>query len=104
MVAASSVRLCVHLQPHARHNRIVGREGDVIKAQVHAPAVAGAANAALIELLAQTLGVPRRALRIVRGKTSRTKLVEVQTDDVNACERLLAATLLASVDKKRMAD
>ena len=104
MPAPSALRLCIRLQPRARHNRILGREGDVIKAQVHAPPVAGAANAALIELLARTLGTPRRAIRIVRGEGSRTKLVEVQTQDVNACEQRLAAALFASVDKKRGGD
>ncbi len=104
MAPPSALQLCIRLQPRARHNRIVGRDGDVIKAQVHAPPVDGAANAALIDLLAQILGTPRRAIRIVRGDTSRTKLVEVQTQDVSACEQRLAATLLASVDKKRGGD
>ena len=103
-VPPSALRLSVRLQPRARGNRIVGRDGDVIKAQVHAPPVAGAANAALIELLAETLGTPRRAIRIVRGETGRTKLIEVRTTDVSACEQRLAAALLASVDKKRGGD
>lgn len=100
----SALRLSIHLQPRARGNRLVSRTGDVIKAQVHAPAVAGAANAALIELLAETLGAPRRAIRIVRGETSRTKLVEVRTSDVGACEQRLASALQAHVDKKRAGD
>lgn len=104
MATPSALRLCVQLQPRARHNRIVGRDGNLIKAQVHAPPIDGAANEALIDLLAHILGTPRRAIRIVRGDTSRTKLVEVQTHDVNACEQRLAATLQASVDKKRGGD
>jgi len=98
------LRLAVQVQPRARHNRIVGRNGNVIKAQVHAPPIGGAANAALIDLLAETLGTPRRAIRIVRGESSRTKLVEVQSGDLCACEQRLAAALRASVDKKRGAD
>jgi uncharacterized protein (TIGR00251 family) len=104
MLAPSALRLCVRLQPRARRTRLAGRNGDVIKAQVHAPPVAGAANAALIDLLAETLDMPRAAIRIVRGETSRTKLVEVRTSDVAACEQRLAAALLASVDKKRSGD
>jgi uncharacterized protein (TIGR00251 family) len=98
------MRLCVRLQPRARHNRIVGRDGDVIKAQVHAPPIGGAANAALIDLLAETLGTSRRAIRIVRGESSRTKLVEVQSGDLRACEQRLAAALRPSVDKEPGAD
>lgn len=88
-----SWRLQVHLQPRASRNRIVGRHGEGIKVQVHAPPVAGAANAALIELLADTLGVPRRAVSILRGETGRIKLVEVRSSDVAACRLRLEAAL-----------
>ena len=100
MAQPSTLRLQVHLQPRASRNRIVSRQDDTIKVQVHAPPVAGAANAALIELLAETLGVPRRAIRIVRGKTGRTKLIEVQSSDVAACRQRLAQALQPRVDKQ----
>ena len=90
---ATTLRLRVHLQPRASRNRIVGRHGDRIKIQVHAPAVEGAANAALIELLAETFGVPRHAVRILQGAQSRTKLVEVDSDDPAACGRRLEEAL-----------
>ncbi len=92
-------RLRVRLQPRARQNRIVGRHGDAIKVQVHAPPVEGAANAALIEVLAAALGVPRRAIHIVRGASSHTKLVEIHGSDVATCERRLQEALRARVDK-----
>ncbi len=93
-------RLQIQLQPRASQNRIVGRHGDVLKVQVHAPPVEGAANAALIELLAAALAVPRRAVRIIRGATSRTKLIEVDLDGVTAAFRLEKA-LEARVDKQK---
>jgi uncharacterized protein YggU (UPF0235/DUF167 family) len=49
----------------------------VLRARVAAPAVDGAANEALIRLLADELGVPRRDVRLVSGTTGRTKLVAV---------------------------
>ena len=49
----------------------------VLRARVGAPAVEGAANNALIRLIADTLGVARRDVRIVAGATSRQKLVVV---------------------------
>jgi uncharacterized protein YggU (UPF0235/DUF167 family) len=49
----------------------------VLRARVAAPAVDGAANEALIRLLADALGVPRRDVRLVSGTTGRTKLVAV---------------------------
>ena len=49
----------------------------VLRARVTAPAVAGAANQALVRLLADELGVGRRSVRIVAGAAGRQKLVVV---------------------------
>ena len=56
----------------------------VLRARVGAPAVEGAANNALIRLIAETLGVARRDVRIVAGATSRQKLVVVDGVSVEA--------------------
>ena len=52
----------------------------VLRARVAAPPVEGAANHALLRLLADELGVARRSVRLVAGAAGRTKLVVV--DDV----------------------
>ena len=49
----------------------------VLRAHVGAPAVEGAANNALIRMIAEELGVSRRDVRIVAGAQSRQKLVVV---------------------------
>lgn len=95
----STFRLQVHLQPRAARTRIVGQYGNAIKMQVHAPPVDGAANAAVIDVLAAALAVPRRAVRIVSGKTSRDKLVEIEAADPSACRQRLDALLQPRVDK-----
>lgn len=51
--------------------------GDAIKIRLEAPPVDDAANAALMELLAEALRVPRSAVRILSGTRARSKLVEV---------------------------
>ena len=98
------LRLQVHLQPRAAHDRVVGRHGGAVKIQVRAAPVDGAANAALIKLLAGELRVPRSAVRIVRGTTGRNKLVEITTNDAAACERRLAQAQGPCVDKAEVAD
>ena len=98
------LRIRVHLQPRAAHTRIVGRHGDAIKIQVHAPPVDGAANAALVELLATVLEVPRRAIRIVQGTSNRDKVVELRVNDPEACQLRLRALLRDRVDKTGAGD
>jgi uncharacterized protein YggU (UPF0235/DUF167 family) len=52
--------------------------------------VDGAANEALVALLAEELGVPRRDVRIVHGATSRTKVVEIEGTTADAVRALAA--------------
>jgi uncharacterized protein len=93
-------RLQIHLQPRAARDRIVGWHAEALKVQVHAPPVDGAANAALVKLLARTLDVPRRAVRILQGSASRTKVVEVDLDNPAEARRRIDAALRALVDKR----
>lgn len=70
--------LRVRLTPRSGRNEIVRVEGDVLHARVTAPPVDGAANRALLELLAGALGVRKTALRIQSGETSREKRVRIE--------------------------
>ncbi len=105
--ARAGVRLQVQIRPRAAHDRVVGRQGDVVKVHVQAPPVAGAANAALVDLLAEVLGVPRRTIRIVHGASARHKLVEIQTADPDLCWRRLEQAFKAfkaRIDKRPVCD
>ena len=73
--ARDGVQLAIKLQPRAAKNEIVGPLGHELKIKVTAPPVDAAANQALIDLLAETLGCPRGAIHILRGQTSRHKTV-----------------------------
>ena len=74
----SVVRFRVHVQPRASRTEIVGVHGTALKVRLHSPPVDGAANEELVAFLAKTLGVSRRAVRIVSGQSSRGKTVEVE--------------------------
>jgi uncharacterized protein len=82
------VRFAVRVQPRASRSEIVGVHGDAMKIRLSAPPVDGAANEALIELIAEVLGVGRRAVRIVSGESSRSKVVEVEGVTAAAVLRL----------------
>jgi uncharacterized protein YggU (UPF0235/DUF167 family) len=73
----SDVRFAVRLTPRAAIERVEDVVDGVLKVRVMAPAVEGAANLALIRLLADELGIARRDVRIVAGAGSRQKLVVV---------------------------
>lgn len=76
-MSATDARFAVRLAPRSSSNRIDGVLDGVLRVRVTAPAVEGAANAALLALLAEELDVARRDVRIVAGAASRQKLVVV---------------------------
>jgi uncharacterized protein (TIGR00251 family) len=67
------VVLDVHAQPGARRTAVVGEHGGRLKIAVAAPPLDGRANLALIELLSEQLGLPRRAVTLEAGDFSREK-------------------------------
>ena len=79
--------LKVRVQPKASSNRVVGYHGDTLRVQVTALPQDGKANAAVVALLAETLGVPKSRVRIVRGHTARDKVVTVGSLTVAEVER-----------------
>jgi len=73
-----SFLLRVRLTPRAGRSQIDDWDGDLLRVRVAAPPVEGKANDALLRLLAEALGVPPSRLRLVRGRTSREKVVAVE--------------------------
>jgi uncharacterized protein (TIGR00251 family) len=71
------IRLKVRVIPNARKNAVVGFTDDELRLKLHAPAVEGKANAALIEYLSELTQVPRSKIRIKVGEKARTKLIEL---------------------------
>jgi len=70
--------IAIRLQPRAKREEIVGERGEAIVVRVTAPPVDGKANAALCALIARKLRVSSSRVAIVRGQTSRDKVVRVQ--------------------------
>lgn len=68
----------VRVQPGGKKDVIVGEWGGRLKVQVKAPPEKGRANEAVIELLAERLGLRRSSIRIISGVSSRDKKVLLQ--------------------------
>lgn len=75
--ADGGVTFAVRVAPRSSRSQIVGVAGGALKIKLTAPPVEGAANAALIEFVAEWLGVRRSAVSIVSGNKTRIKLVRV---------------------------
>ncbi|MDB6059673.1 MAG: hypothetical protein JWO95_3517 [Verrucomicrobiales bacterium] len=69
--------IAIKVQPRASKNEIGPALGDELKIKVTAPPVDAAANEAVIELLADTLGCARSKVQITKGQTSRHKTIFV---------------------------
>jgi uncharacterized protein (TIGR00251 family) len=83
---SGGVQFPVRIQPRASSSGVVGIHGEALKVRVTAPPVDGSANEMLVKVLAGTFGVPAKAITILSGATSRTKLVRVEgvtSDDVS---------------------
>ena len=68
----------VRLTPRAARNEVTGWRDGFLLVRLTAPPVEGAANAALVRLLASALGLPKGAVRIVAGLKSRDKTVAIE--------------------------
>lgn len=84
------VELTVWVQPGAQRTGIVGHHGDAVKIRVAAQAKEGLANKALVELLAESLGISKTQIQIVRGEKSRKKTVLIRGLNGEDLKRKLA--------------
>lgn len=80
--------IAVHAQPGAKKSVVAGLHGEALKIRVAAPPVEGKANDALTAFVAKALGLPRRTVSIVKGESSREKLLLI-TDPATDPTRLL---------------
>ena len=88
------MRLAVRVTPKGGRDGVDGWALDPVgrpylKIRVSAPPSEGAANAALVVLLAKTLKRPKSALRIVSGESARLKLLEIDGLDEPAAHAVL---------------
>jgi|ERR1051325_7941276 uncharacterized protein (TIGR00251 family) len=76
-IESDGVVLSVKVQPRASANEIGEALGNELRIKVTAPPVDSAANEALVRLLAEILDCPRNRIELIRGNTSRHKVLKV---------------------------
>src|SRR5215471_6340485 len=80
----------IQVVPRSSRGGVGPMVGDRLRVAVTAPPVDGAANAAVIEALAEAFGVRRAAVSILRGQTGRRKTVRIDGATRAALDRLLS--------------
>lgn len=88
-MAKPSTRLRLRVSPGARRTELAGRHGDGWKIRVSAPPERGRANDAVLDLLAETVELPRRSLSIVSGQNAREKVILMEGIGPAEAERRL---------------
>lgn len=91
------MRLEIHVRPGASQAGVGGGHDGALVVRVVEPADRGRATAAALRAVADALGVPRRSVALVRGATSRRKVVAVDVTGAGegAGEEAVAARLAA---------
>ena len=75
--SSQSILLKLKIHPGAKRSKVNGYFGDALKIDLQAPPVDGKANAALLKFLAEILKLPKSAVELKSGDTSRDKVVRI---------------------------
>ncbi|HIJ79665.1 MAG: DUF167 family protein [Desulfobulbaceae bacterium] len=88
-----SVTIALYIQPKASRNRIVGLHGNALKLSITAPPVDGKANEAVSKFIAKLFKVPKTAVDIVSGQSSRNKRIRLETISLAEAEAIIQSQL-----------
>ena len=89
-VHAEGVRLAVQVAANAKKTEVIGVADDLLKIKLHAQPIEGKANDALVRFIAAQLQVPRTAVSVTHGLTSKRKLLLVRSTALSLDEVLQA--------------
>jgi uncharacterized protein len=92
--AKGGAALAIRVTPRARNNEIVEVQSDgTVRIRLTAPPVEGKVNEALVDFLAEVLGVPKTHIQIVAGASGRDKLVTIDDLDARSVHEKILASL-----------
>ncbi|MDD4874403.1 MAG: DUF167 domain-containing protein [Dehalococcoidales bacterium] len=89
----TTAKIAVQISPGASKNEITGIVNDILRIKIAAPPVKGKANKELIDYLSHLLCISKDRLDILKGHTSKNKLISIDgLSKVSALEKLLSST------------
>ena len=80
----------VRVVPRASRSELVGEQRGALRVRIAAPPVEGAANKELIKLLSKSFKLPKNAVQIISGLTSRNKIVRIKGADAIRLQQLIS--------------
>jgi hypothetical protein len=83
------IRIEIKVQPRSSKNQLAGEQEGALKIKLTAAPVDGEANQALISFLSASFKIPKKNITLLKGETSRHKLVEIIGMDKNQLIPLL---------------
>jgi uncharacterized protein (TIGR00251 family) len=90
---AEGATLAVRAQPGARKNAVLGEHSGALKIAVTAPPEDGRANAALVDVLCDWLGLKRSQIELSSGATNRNKVFLIRAVTVEGLTALISSKL-----------
>ena len=80
----------VRIVPRASRSEIAGEQSGALRVRIAAAPIEGAANQELIKLLAKSFKLPKSAVQIISGSTSKNKVVRIQGVDATKLQQLIS--------------
>jgi hypothetical protein len=91
-------KLKIRVRPRARRNEVVALTDGVVELRVAASPRKGQANAEMVSYLARLLGIAKGDVRVIRGESSRDKLITVSGLDRDTVLGKLRKDMLSETD------
>jgi len=76
-ISGNEVKISLRVYPNASRNESVGFTDGVLRVKISAPPIKGKANRELIAFLSRLLGVGKNSVNIIKGHTTRNKVVAI---------------------------
>lgn len=87
-ICDNGLLLRVYVQPGAKRTAVVGLHNQMVKIAIKEKAVEGAANEALRKFLSETFKISKSSVTLIRGETSRQKVVKVSGESKSLLAQL----------------